>query len=377
VGVAAAAVVAAGVTYAITQSSSSSGPSAVAPLGQQAAGPMRFESISPTSRSTGVDGAAPIIITFSAPVAADSPDPVLQPSVAGSWSAEGDSMVFTPSQPFAPNTKVTVEIPAGPAGVRSEGGGLLTSSLTDAFTTGGYTQLALAELLAQQGYLPMTWSAIANGATRAEAANALSEDPASETAAGEAYDPPAGTFSFTAGYPSTLARLWTPDQANPLLRGAVMAFESEHHMTVSGNLTPQLWKALFQAQQLGQLNHNGYTYAIADQEVPETLTIWHNGHVVLRSLANTGIPDSPTDNGTFPVYEKFLFQIMRGVNPDGSAYADPVQYVSYFNGGDAVHYFPRGAYGFQQSLGCVELPWTAAQRAYPYLTYGSLVTVTG
>ncbi len=65
-------------------------------------------------------------------------------------------------------------------------------------------------------------------------------------------------------------------------------------------------------------------------------------------------------DGTFPVYERFRFQIMRGANPDGSPYADPVSYVSYFNGGDAVHYFPRGSYGFQQSLGCVELPWNSA-----------------
>ena len=42
-----------------------------------------------------------------------------------------------------------------------------------------------------------------------------------------------------------------------------------------------------------------------------------------------------------------------------------MQYVSYFNGGDAVHYFARGAYGFQQSLGCVELPYTAAKAGLP------------
>ena len=51
--------------------------------------------------------------------------------------------------------------------------------------------------------------------------------------------------------------------------------------------------------------------------------------------------------------------------------------MSYFNGGDAVHYFPRGSYGSEQSLGCVELPYSAAKRAYPYLTYGSLVSVIG
>jgi len=54
-----------------------------------------------------------------------------------------------------------------------------------------------------------------------------------------------------------------------------------------------------------------------------------------------------------------------------------VQWVSYFNGGDAVHYFARPGYGYQQSLGCVELPYNDAVRAYPYLTYGSLVTVDG
>ena len=50
-----------------------------------------------------------------------------------------------------------------------------------------------------------------------------------------------------------------------------------------------------------------------------------------------------------------------------------MQWVSYFNGGDAVHYFARGSYGWPQSLGCVELPYTAAAQAYPYLPYGTLV----
>jgi hypothetical protein len=49
--------------------------------------------------------------------------------------------------------------------------------------------------------------------------------------------------------------------------------------------------------------------------------------------------------------------------------------VSYFNGSDAVHYYPRGSYGWPQSLGCVELPYDQAQKAWPFLTYGTLVTV--
>jgi hypothetical protein len=127
----------------------------------------------------------------------------------------------------------------------------------------------------------------------------------------------------------------------------------------------------------GQRNPNGYTYALASQYSPENLKIWHNGRLVFSSPANTGIAAAPTVDGTFPVYLRYYFQIMKGTNPDGSKYADPVYNVSYFNGGDAVHYFARGSYGWYQSLGCVELPWDASKKAYRYLTYGSLVTVTG
>ena len=89
---------------------------------------------------------------------------------------------------------------------------------------------------------------------------------------------------------------------------------------------------------------------------------------------HSGVPHGRRHLPCVPAY---YFQIMQGTNPDGSKYADPVYYVSYFDGGDAVHYFPRYSYGWYQSLGCVELPWDAAKQAWPYLTYGSLVTVTG
>jgi hypothetical protein len=284
-------------------------------------------------------------------------------------------LVFRPTTPFSPADQVTVQIPAGPDGVRSSTGGLLTAAYTEHFRTGGYTQLGLAVLLAKLGYLPMTWAPLQDGATRAASRSVA--NAASETPAGVAFDPPTGIFVWDAGYPATLQALWSPDQANPLLRGAVMAFQAQHGMSIDGSLTPRLWRALLHAAATGDSNRLGYTYAIASKHAPETLTIWHDGRVVLRSLANTGIPVSPTVDGTFPVYLRFRNTIMSGTNPDGSHYSDPVSFVSYFNGGDAVHYFLRGGYGYQQSLGCVELPYTSAQRAYPFLTYGSLVSVTG
>jgi lipoprotein-anchoring transpeptidase ErfK/SrfK len=138
-----------------------------------------------------------------------------------------------------------------------------------------------------------------------------------------------------------------------------------------------VWHSVFQAVAKGQDNPHGYSFAVASKASPETLTVWHEGRVVMHGIANTGISVSPTVDGTFPVYLRYRYQVMRGQNPDGSKYADPVEFVSYFNGGDAVHSYYRPSYGYPQSLGCVELPLDEAAQVWPYLTYGSLVTVTG
>ena len=170
---------------------------------------------------------------------------------------------------------------------------------------------------------------------------------------------------------------WKAGSDNILDNGAVRAFESVTGLTMDGSAGRTVWTDLFKAVAEGKDNPNGYTYALASQYSPENLKIWHNGRIVLESPANTGIPASPTVDGTFPVYLKYYFSYMKGTNPDGTKYNDPVYYASYFNGGDAVHQFSRASYGWYQSLGCVELPWDSAEKAYPYLTYGSLVTVTG
>ena len=69
---------------------------------------------------------------------------------------------------------------------------------------------------------------------------------------------------------------------------------------------------------------------------------------------------------------------MEGTNPDGSHYHDEgIKWISYFNGGDAVHYFERASFGVPQSLGCVELPLEDAAEVYPYMPLGTLVTIEG
>jgi hypothetical protein len=338
--------------------------------------PLRVLSVSPAAGARAVNGAEPVQVRFSVPLAQDSPMPELAPAVRGRWQRTGTATVsFTPATAFAPLTSVRVIIPVGRRGVRSAAGRLLPGRVVAGFRTGTWQTLRFEQLLAQLGYLPLSWAPAGHGLA---VGGAESPSPANAAAQLSAlYGPPAGTFSWQPGYPASLRRLWTAGKAGLILRGAVMAFESDHRLAMDGVIGPAAWQAMLRAAAVGQASASGYTYALASKASPETLTIWHDGQVVFRHAANTGIPAAPTADGTYPVYLRYRFQIMRGVNPDGSHYADPVAFVAYFNGGDAVHYFPRASYGSPQSLGCVELPHAAAQRAWRYLTYGSLVTVTG
>jgi peptidoglycan hydrolase-like protein with peptidoglycan-binding domain len=331
-------------------------------------GPVSVLSVTPASHARLVDGAAPIRVVFSEPLAAGSPLPTLSPSIAGSWHASGSTLEFLPKRGYPPLTQVRLVIPGGPSGIQSAGGGHLATRVVDRFVTGTYSTLRLEQLLAQLGYLPLSWEPSPGGAP------VPSADANAQLSA--AYSPPSGTFLWLHGYPMVLRKMWKPGQpAGNILAGAVMAFESDQGMTMDGVVGPAFWSTVLRAVAKGQDNPHGYTYAYVSEGNPETITIWHNGRKIMHTLVNTGIPGRPTVYGTYPVYLRYQFQIMKGTNPDGSKYADPVSWVAYFNGGDAVHYFPRGSYGWPQSLGCVELPYTQAKEAWPFLSYGSLVTV--
>ncbi|MGH2850491.1 MAG: L,D-transpeptidase, partial [Solirubrobacteraceae bacterium] len=84
----------------------------------------------------------------------------------------------------------------------------------------------------------------------------------------------------------------------------------------------------------------------------------------------------PTVPGTFPVFEHIPVGTMSGTNHGGAHYHDPgIRWISYFNGGDALHAFPRASFGTPQSLGCVELPLASAAKVWPYTPIGTLVTI--
>jgi peptidoglycan hydrolase-like protein with peptidoglycan-binding domain len=252
---------------------SSEGPANVTkPL--QPATALQLVSVSPAAGAKGVNGTRSVRVRFSQPLSPNSPMPTLSPSIAGHWAVQGNTAVFTPAVGWLQKTKVTVKIPGGLAGVVSaEGstagdGGTLGSDLSPSFTTASFSNMRLQELMAQLGYLPMTFKATSGpavGATNARAQLAA------------AYRAPAGTFTWHSGWPWALKSQWKPGKANILQVGAIRAFESVHKMTMDGIAGKALWSKLITAVAKVQKNPNGYTYALANQHYPEKITIWHNG----------------------------------------------------------------------------------------------------
>jgi hypothetical protein len=156
-----------------------------------------------------------------------------------------------------------------------------------------------------------------------------------------------------------------------------MRFEHDHGLAVDGLVGPSVWRALLKAAVAQQQAVGGYGYVLVTRTVPQTLTLYNNGKVILQARVNTGVAGAPTALGTWPVFERASTTTMSGVNPDGSHYHDEgIKWVSYFHGGEAIHGFNRASYGFPQSVGCVEAPVTTAGKIWPYTPIGTLVTIT-
>ncbi|MGH3421994.1 MAG: Ig-like domain-containing protein, partial [Streptosporangiaceae bacterium] len=210
----------------------------------QPAADLNLVSVTPAAGARGVNGTSPIRVQFSAPLAANSPMPVLSPSIAGSWTVRGDAAVFTPTVGYFENTRVTVKIPGGLAGVMSAAGanagsgGTLGSDLSQSFTTGSFSTMRLQQLLAQLGYLPLTWTP--KSSTIISPTNARAELAA-------AYSAPAGTFQWQPGYPWNLTDQWKAGSYHILDDGAVLAFESVTSLTMDGSAGRTVWTDLLKA----------------------------------------------------------------------------------------------------------------------------------
>ena len=350
---------------------------------------LRVVAIRPRRGAAGAPVGGVLAIRFSAPIALDAARPRLVPHVPGTWELRGPAtLVFRPAGHWPPLATIRVVVPAGRSGVRGAAGGLLARRYTSTFTTGAGSTLRLQQLLADLGYLPLRFRPAHSGSRLAATtsadpsltATALADSGLTATTSPDLVSLKALPGRFTWRYPRlrpVIGSLWRPRAFTVLTRGAVMAFEADHGLASDGVAGAQVWAALLAAAARHEVSRRPYDVIQVSMAGPETLSVWRGGRIVYRSLANTGIASRPTAPGTFPVYARYLSTTMSGTNPDGSHYSDPgVPWVAYFNGGDAVHGFIRGSYGWPQSLGCVELPYSSAAVVYRYDPIGTLVKVS-
>jgi peptidoglycan hydrolase-like protein with peptidoglycan-binding domain len=321
-------------------------------------GPMRVISVTPSTGSTLIPSDATVAVHFSLPLGLHPPTPTLNPAVPGSWEVSTpDTFTFVASAPLVPSTIETVTVPAG---VVASNGKTLAQPVVSTFTVAAGSTLRLQQLLAQLGYLPLTFIPAGPLAAPQEAANAQE-----------------GSFTWRNSEPATLTSLWSVGTPNQITKGAVMAFESDHGIKTDGSAGPAVWQQLLADASAGTVNPGPYHYVYVSQSLPETTTVYSDGSVVYTTRANTGVRGATTAAGTYPVYLRYKVTTMSGTNPDGSKYVDPgIPWVSYFNGGDALHGFVRSSYGYPQSDGCVEMPPANAAVVFPLTPIGTLVTVS-
>jgi peptidoglycan hydrolase-like protein with peptidoglycan-binding domain len=313
--------------------------------------------------STITNGTDSLRVTLSAPPAGRSPRPTLFPAVAGTWSTVGNTEIFTPASTLAPCSTYTLTVWAhtfatghAPLGRRH----IRTLHVACPSITG------LQQALARLDYLGAKLHPIYNV-----------HIPAGRETLGEAavhaYRPPHGRLvpDPADAPPVELGQL------DENTKGALEVFQSDHNIEPTGEPNAATWRLLLIVESLYHRNPHPYTWVSVTESIPETLEVHRGDRVALSSPTNTGVAGAETAQGIFPIFARYVSTTMSGTNPDGSKYKDPgVPWVNYFNGGDAVHGFVRGSYGFPQSDGCVELPVETAAAVYPMLQIGDIVWVT-
>ena len=308
-------------------------------------------------------------LTFSQPVSQvlGGSCPQLSPQIPGSWRrADSHTLEFVPSGPGAPlGTTVTMTLPSPVATIGSSGGvvGPRPSSA-------GPSRPGRPSASSSCSPRPAT-----SASPGLRPANPVARPGAEVRAAVDA--PPATSPGAIPNTPSELKALWRPGQPNAITRGAVMMFETTHDLTADGLAGAAVWKRADRRRR-SPARHPRLTTATSTSTAtcPSCSPCGSDGHTVFTSPGNTGVPAAPTQLGTFPVFEHIPVGTMSGTNPDGSTYNDPgIRWISYFNGGDALHAFTRASFGTPQSLGCVELPLASAAKVWPYTPIGTLVTI--
>jgi len=366
IGVVALAAGGGGVTGAVlTVAGSASAHASDAPatvqssvIGTAAPQPLVVTAVAHATATTDAVLLGAVTVQFSRAVDPALVHPTLVPALAGTWSQPSPTtLAFTPAAVPLPGQQLTLTVPAGDG---------LAAAYTQTWQTRDADPARLQQLLAEDGYLPLSFTPTTAEPTTASAL------------AASAFAATTGSYAWRFLPPAPLQALYTGAQSTLLTRGALLAFQADHQLATDGVAGPQVWTALAAALADGQKSSDPYTSVYVTKSLPETLTLYRDGAKVLSTPANTGVRGAETPDGSWAVYARFASQTMSGTNPDGSHYSDPgVPWISYFVGGDAVHGFPRATYGSPQSVGCVELPIATAQQVYGLMGYGDIVTVAG
>jgi len=343
-----------------------------APAGGQAApaatsttpapGPAPATEITLQPRRHLANGAAPLLVRLSAPLAPGSPSPTLVPRVAGSWRAEGAAEVFTPASALLPCSRYTLVISGR---TQSVGHAPLGRRRKLHLAVSCPSITALQEALAHLGYLDARLRAGRH--VRLPRAH----ESRREAALSIFSPPPAALVTYPANAPPVRR-----GQLNTITRAALEVYQSDRGLSVTGSPDRQTWLMLLDDLSTDRRDPRPYTWVQVSESQPERLWLHRGARVALTTLVNTGVAGAETPHGIFPIYLRFVSTSMAGEDPNGTRYDVPdVPWVNYFYGGDAVHGYPREAYGFPQSNGCVELPIEAARTIFPMLQIGDLVWV--
>ena len=310
------------------------------------------------------NGTQPLAVTLSAPPAPGSPTPTLHPVVAGTWSTVGNSEVFTPVSTLLPCSSYTLTVWADTI---ATGHSRLGKRQTIGLNVDCPGVSALQQALARLGYMgaafhPLYDVHLPRGReTRREAAV-------------NAFHPPRGVLVPD---PSDAPPVQT-GRLDETTKGALTVYQSNHGLEATGEPNYATWISLLAAETDYRRDPHPYTWVTVSESLPETLEVHMGHHVAFSTPANTGVPGAETAQGVFPIYSRLTSTTMSGEDVDGTKYkVEDVPWVNYFNGGDAVHGYPRESYGFPQSNGCVELPIEAAHTVFGMLQLGDIVDVMG
>src|SRR3984957_10938796 len=116
--------------------------------------------LSTAPTGAGVDSGSVISVQFSTDLAPGSPMPTLSPAVAGQWAVLSPTLLqYQATAPLVPGVVETLTVPGGTQGVVGSRGQHLAAAFTSSFTVAPGSTLRLQQMLAELGYLPLTFTA--------------------------------------------------------------------------------------------------------------------------------------------------------------------------------------------------------------------------